>query len=69
MTQEALEQCLDEKVEPVLDPDKEMQIVCFVGHGETGFLDVRRCSNRYDLGGFRVSIPHGGGLYKSPLKE
>lgn len=45
MTQEALEQCLDEKVEPVLDPDKEMQIVCFVGHGETGFLDVRRCSN------------------------
>ncbi len=45
MTQEALEQCLDEKVEPVLDPNKEMQIVCFVGHGETGFLDVRRCSN------------------------
>lgn len=45
MTQEALEQCLDEKVEPALDPNKEMQIVCFVGHGETGFLDVRRCSN------------------------
>lgn len=44
MTQEALEQCLDEKVEPVLDPNREMQIVCYVGNGETGFLDARRCS-------------------------
>ena len=45
MTQEALEQCLDEKVELALDPNKEMQIVCFVGDEKTGVLDVRRCSN------------------------
>jgi hypothetical protein len=45
MTQEALERCLDEKVEPSLDPDREMQIVCFVGNEKTGFLDVRRGSS------------------------
>lgn len=34
MTQEALEQCLDEKVEPALDPEKERALVLFVGKEE-----------------------------------
>ena len=36
MTQEALEQCLDEKVEPALDPEKERVLVLFVGEDGHG---------------------------------
>jgi hypothetical protein len=42
MTQEALERCLDEKVEPALDPEKERALVLFVGEGGHGSILIRR---------------------------
>lgn len=42
MTQEALEQCLDEKVEPALDPEKERVLVLFVGEDGHGSILIRR---------------------------
>jgi hypothetical protein len=42
MTQEALERCLDEKVEPSLDPEKERALVLFVGEGGHGSILIRR---------------------------
>ena len=44
MTQEALERCLDEKVEPSLDPDKERVLVLFAGEAGQGLILIRRAS-------------------------
>lgn len=44
MTQEALKQCIDEKVEPFLDPDKEHALVLFAGEAGRGLILIRRAS-------------------------
>ena len=44
MDQQTLVQCMDEKVEPSLDPDKEHALVLFAGEAGRGLILIRRAS-------------------------